>query len=201
MSSKLDFEYKNLFEAKIIVGKTFKLIKLNSKSEEDANFVIGLRSRKLNNFLKESSSSVKDQMNYFDNYQLEFDKGTEIYYKIWDISKNTYNGIVRITELNEIEKFCYESMVVKEGISPVVPTDVVLSIYHIGFEKLGKGLCGPFPVSKNNVRVLQWHKKIGMTEIVDEDREYLYLEISSNNYFAAVGKYKELGLGFVSYTT
>ena len=54
------------------------------------------------------------------------------------LSKNTFNGIVRLTELNKTNKFCYESMVVKENISPVVPTDVVLAIYTIGFEKLFK---------------------------------------------------------------
>ena len=199
MSSKFNIEHKKLFETKYVAGKTFNLVKINSNSEEDATFVIALRNRKLNNYLRTSSISLSQQMNYFKNYQLEYDEGEQIYYKIFDVSKNSFNGIVRFTELNKVGKFCYESMVVKEDISPVVPTDVVLSIYKIGFEKLGKKICGPFPVSKKNTRVLKWHKKIGMTEIINEDNEYFYLEISSKNYFNNVQKYNKLGLGLVSY--
>ena len=199
MSSKFNIEHKKLFETKYVAGKTFNLVKINSNSEEDATFVIALRNRKLNNYLRTSSISLSQQMNYFKNYQLEYDEGEQIYYKIFDVSKNSFNGIVRFTELNKVGKFCYESMVVKEDISPVVPTDVVLSIYKIGFEKLGKKICGPFPVSKKNTRVLKWHKKIGMTEIINEDNEYFYLEISSKNYFNNIQKYNKLGLGLVSY--
>ena len=199
MSSKFELEHKKLFEAKYLVGKTFRLALIDPNSEQDASFVIELRNRKLNNYLRVSNITLNDQMNYFRKYQLDFERGEQIYYKIFDVSNNTFNGIVRFTELNKVGKFCYESMVVKEDISPVVPTDVVLSIYKIGFEKLGKKICGPFPVSKKNTRVLKWHKKIGMTEIINEDNEYFYLEISSKNYFNNIQKYNKLGLGLVSY--
>lgn len=199
MVSKLDIEHKKLFEAKFVVGKTFKLVKININSKQDAAFIIALRNRKLNNYLRTSSISLNEQMNYLKNYQLEHDRGEQIYYKIFDISKNTFNGIVRFTELNKVGKFCYESMVVKEDVSPVLPTDVVLAIYKIGFENLDKRICGPFPVSKKNTRVLKWHEKIGMTEIINEDHEYFYLEISSNNYFNKIKKYNKLGLGLVSF--
>jgi hypothetical protein len=199
MSSKFELEHKKLLKAEFIVGKTFKLVMINPDCEQDANFVIELRNRKLNNYLRTSNISLNDQMNYFKKYQLDFERGEQIYYKIFDVSRNTFNGIVRLTELNKKNKFCYESMVVKENISPVVPTDVVLAIYTIGFKRLFKKSCGPFPVSKKNIRVLDWHKKIGMTEIINEDNEYFYLEISSKNYFNNIEKYKKLGLGFVSY--
>ena len=200
MSFNFKLEHKKLFMSKTITGKTFKLTKLNSKSEDDANFIINLRNRKLNNFLKISSNSLQDQMKYLTNYQLKFDRGEEIYYKIFDISKNTYNGVVRFTELNGTEKFGYESMVVKEEISPLVPTDVVLAIYSIGFEKLGKESCGPFTVTKKNIRVLKWHEKIGMTEIVNKDENYFYLEVSSKNFFRTIGKFNRIGLGFANYS-
>ena len=199
MSSKFELEHKKLFKAEFVVGKTFRLVMINPDCEQDANFVIELRNRKLNNYLSTSNISLNDQMNYFKKYKLDFERGEQIYYKIFDISKNTFNGIVRLTELNKINKFCYESMVAKENISPLVPTDVVLAIYTIGFEKLFKKNCGPFPVIKKNIRVLDWHKKIGMTEIINEDNEYFYLEISSENYFNNIEKYKKLGLGLVSY--
>lgn len=199
MSSKFELEHKKLFEAKYLVGKTFRLALIDPNSEQDASFVIELRNRKLNNYLRVSNITLNDQMNYFRKYQLDFERGEQIYYKIFDVSNNTFNGIVRFTELNKVGKFCYESMVVKEDISPVVPTDVVLSIYKIGFEKLDKKICGPFPVSKKNTRVLKWHKKLGMTEVINEDNEYFYLEISSKNYFNNVQKYNKLGLGLVSY--
>lgn len=199
MSSKFELEHKKLFEAKYLVGKTFRLALIDPNSEQDASFVIELRNRKLNNYLRVSNITLNDQMNYFRKYQLDFERGEQIYYKIFDVSNNTFNGIVRFTELNKVGKFCYESMVVKEDISPVVPTDVVLSIYKIGFEKLDKKICGPFPVSKKNTRVLKWHKKLGMTEVINEDNEYFYLEISSKNYFNNIQKYNKLGLGLVSY--
>ena len=148
MSSKFELEHKKLFEAKHIIGKTFRLALIDPNSEQDASFVIELRNRKLNNYLRVSNITLNDQMNYFRKYQLDFERGEQIYYKIFDASKNTFNGIVRLTELNKVNKFCYESMVVKEDISPMVPTDVVLALYTIGFEKLCKENCGPFPVSK-----------------------------------------------------
>jgi hypothetical protein len=199
MDSKLNLEHNKLFESKTIIGKTFKLTKINPKSIEDAKLIIDLRNRKLNNFLKIGSSSLQDQMNYLSNYKLGFDRGEQIYFKILDIHKNTYDGVVRITELNEIDKFGWESMVVREDISPAVPTDVMLAIYNIGFEKLERKSCGPWEVSKENSRVLQWHKKIGMTEITNEDEEYFYLKVTSKNYFKNIKKYSKFGLGFVSY--
>jgi len=199
MSSKFELEHKKLFEAKHIIGKTFRLALIDPNSEQDASFVIELRNRKLNNYLRVSNITLNDQMNYFRKYQLDFERGEQIYYKIFDASKNTFNGIVRLTELNKVNKFCYESMVVKEDISPMVPTDVVLALYTIGFEKLCKENCGPFPVSKKNNRVLRWHEKLGMTEIISEDKEYFYLEIPSKNYFNNIQKYNKLGLGIVSY--
>ena len=201
MTNKLELEHKKLFKSKSIIGKTFKLTKINPRSEEDAGFIIGLRNRKLNNYLKISPNSLEDQMNYLYNYQLEFSRGEQIYFKIFDRSKNIFNGVVRITDLNVKDKFSYESMVVKEEISPIVPTDVLLAIHNIGFKKLDKLSCGPFQVSKKNIRVLQWHERIGMTRIVNEDNEYFYLEVSSENYFIAFEKYNKIGLGRVSYET
>ena len=90
MSSKFNIEHKKLFETKYVAGKTFNLVKINSNSEEDASFVIALRNRKLNNYLRTSSISLSQQMNYFKNYQLEYDEGEQIYYKIFDVSKNSF---------------------------------------------------------------------------------------------------------------
>jgi hypothetical protein len=199
MYNKLWLEHNKLFESKTIIGKTFKLTKINPTSIEDAKLIIDLRNRKLNNFLKIGSSSLQDQMNYLSNYKLEFDRQEQIYFKIFDITKNIYNGVVRITELNEIDKFGWESMVVKEDISPVVPTDVMLAIYNIGFEKLERKSCGPWQVSKKHSRVLQWHKTVGMTEINSEDEEYFYLKVTSKNYFKNIKKYSKIGLGIVRY--
>ena len=42
-------------------------------------------------------------------------------------------------------------------------------------------------------------KKLEMTEIINEDHEYFYLEISSKNYFNKIKKYNKLGLGLVSF--
>ena len=192
-------EKEELFGANFIVGRTFKLVKIDSTCEDDANFIIDLRSRKLNNYLKTGSNSLRDQMKYLQRYQIEFERGEQIYFKILDVPKNIYSGVVRITELNELDSFGYESMVVREDVSPVLPTDVVLSIYTIGFEKLLRKRCGPFQVAKKNHRVLKWHEKIGMTEITNEDDVYYYLEVSSAKYFSMIAKYKKIGLGHVSF--
>ena len=105
MISKFELEHKKLFEAEFVVGKTFRLVKINPDCEQDASFVIELRNRKLNNYLRASNISLNDQMNYFKKYQLDFGRGEQIYFKIFDISKNTFNGIVRLTELNKTSKF------------------------------------------------------------------------------------------------
>ena len=199
MSFNEVLEKKKLLQAENIIGSSFKLIKVNPLCEDDAKFIINLRNREFNNFLKESSSSLKDQLDYLQKYNTRYENGEEIYFKIFDIAQQIYNGVVRITELNNIDSFGWESMVVKEDITPVVPTDVMLAIYSIGFERLRRKSCGPWEVSKDNVRVLKWHEKLGMTKIVNEDAQYFYLSVKDESYFSQIEKYNKIGIGFANY--
>lgn len=201
MDSKLKIALKQLFESQTILGNTFNLTKINPESVEDANFIISLRNRKSNNYLKSSSGSLKDQIEYLRKYKLEFERREQIYFKIFDKSKNCYNGLVRITELNKKKNFGWESMVVSEDVTPALPTDVMFSIFNIGFEKLERETCGPWSVNKESTRVLLWHKKIGMSEILDEDEKYFYLSVHSKNYFRYIDKYKNIGFGSTRFLT
>jgi hypothetical protein len=195
MSSKLDLELKKLFESQTIAGNTFNLEQINFESIEDAKLILDLRSRKSNNYLKSGSTSLQDQIEYLRKYQSEFERREQIYFKIFDKSKNSFNGLVRITELNKKNKFGWESMVVSEDVTPALPTDVMLSIFNIGFEKLEKQTCGPWVVTKENARVLLWHKKIGMSKICAEDENCFYLSVNSTDYFKHIDKYKTIGFG------
>jgi hypothetical protein len=190
---------EQLLQSTKIVGKSFHFERINPESEDDAELVINLRNRELNNFLKSSTLTVLNQLDYFKRYKLNFLAKKEIYLKIFDYQKLKFNGVVRITELDSIKKFGWESLVLEEDASPILATDVMLSIFAIGFQHLKRDCCGPWEVSKQHKRVMMWHKKIGMAEVVNENQDYYYVQVNYENYKNYAPKWESIGIGLPSF--
>lgn len=168
------------------------------RSEHDAQLIINLRSRKHGNFLKSGSNSVVDQLNYLKEYQKRFAAGQEIYFKIWDKSKNAFEGVVRLTELNSGSKYNWESLVVSENCSPMVPIDVMLATYQFGFEYLDKKVCGPWAVDRRHERMMKIHQFISMYNHSNSkplDENYHWIEVKRDAYMKRINRFRAMGFG------
>jgi hypothetical protein len=167
-------------------------------SENDAQLIINLRSRKHGNFLKSGSHSVVDQLTYLKDYKKRFEAGEEIYFKIWDKSKNAFEGVVRLTELTSGSKYNWESLVVSETCTPMVPIDVMLAAYQFGFEYLNKKVCGPWAVDRRHERMMRIHKYIGMYNHSNSrplDENYHWIEVKRDAYMKTVNRFRAMGFG------
>lgn len=171
---------------------------VDATSKADAKLILDLRARKRGNFLKAGGGSVADQLAYLQLYQHRFNAGEEIYFKIWDKVKASYEGVVRFTELNSGGKFNWESLVVSETCSPMVPIDVMLATYQFGFEYFNKTVCGPWAVDRRHEQMMKIHDFIGMynhSEDKSADQQYFWIEVKRQAYEEKVGRFQAMGLG------
>lgn len=171
---------------------------IDPSAEFDAQLILDLRSRKRGNFLKTGGESVDKQMAYLRQYKMRFEANEEIYFKIWDKSREAYQGVVRFTELSSGGKFNWESFVVYENCSPMMPIDVMLSTYQFGFEFFNKQVCGPWQVDRRHNQMMRIHEFIGMYNYSDcnaEDESYFWIEVNLKPYLDKIVRFKKMGLG------
>ena len=72
------------------------LVPIQPDSIEDAKLIVDIRSRKKGSFLKETSDNHLEQVRFLDSYRLRNIQHDEIYFKVFDITKEhstTYNWI------------------------------------------------------------------------------------------------------------
>ena len=150
MYLKPSAKLEKLFNSPKLFSKFVHLKKIKFDSKSDADLIVKLRGRSKRNHLKAGASNISDQLRYLENYNSNFLEKKEIYYKVFDKNKNSYNGLVRITELNNKKKFNWESLVFAEGCTPMAPIDAMMCIYTIGFDFLDKDICGPWAVDKEH---------------------------------------------------
>ena len=86
-------------------------------------------------------------------------------------------------------------MVFKENASQFIATDLMLSIFKIGFDDLLKEVCGPWEVKKKSKGILNWHISIGMSEIIYEDEYNYHLSVNKNRYTKKIKKFNQMSLG------
>lgn len=173
-----------------------QFIILKEICETDLQDIIDLRQFKSNNYLTPISASIEAQKAYYYGYQRKRSENSEIYYKILD--KNdpvSMVGLVRLTEINHPNKFSWESLIVADGTPPFISLDAMMTIYRIGFEKLGRDICGPWtiPVNAKNVRSL--HEKVGMAQEVQRDENYFYMVVTKENFKRRYDFFRKIGYG------
>ena len=164
------FKINKLFETKIIKGEYAHLHQIKI---QDASLIYKLRFRKKNNYLHKTSGNIEDQKKYLKAYFKKFEKQEEIYYKVFDVKKSNFMGVLRLTELNSKTVFNWESAVFDEESSPNLFIDSMLMVYRIGFEYLERDQCGPWKVKKDFDSMMKIHDLIKMAKSIKIGRAHV----------------------------
>ncbi len=175
-----------------------KNTKLEPLVRADIEFVFDIRTSSRTQYMNQISSNIDDQYAYFDSYMRRFDNGTEIYYKIIDKSQNQRVGVVRLTEIESSETFCWESLVTVSGTRAVVAIDTFCLIYHAGFNILERLTCSPFAVPKELGRVIRLHETMGMADRVGEIGENWLFQVMQPRYKNGIERLHRMGFGIAS---
>ena len=135
----------------------------------DAKFIYNLRTNKKNNFLNPISENLEDQKIFINNYLEEFDKGNEIYYKLFEKKNFNKVGLVRITNLkNEKKRIGWESLIISDNALSTTGLDVIFSIYTLAFKILKRDFLGPWLVKKENKAMMKIHKFMDIVTILEK---------------------------------
>jgi hypothetical protein len=168
--------------------------------KEDSEPIINLRMQRPNNHLKILDGSVDSQNNYYERYLFLRNDGSEIYYKIFEKSqRKEIAGLVRVTELQNLDRFSWESLIFAERAPPHLILDAIVSVYKIGFEILNRQICGPWGIPLGAEKIYRLHKKIGIAEEVSRDSEYISMKASREGYQARRDFFSKLGYGQIKF--
>ena len=179
------------------VTTNFSLLK--EIAEEDLIEVINIRTNHSNSVLSPISHSLQDQVNYYEKYrECKYIDG-EIYYSIFNLAdQKNIIGFVRITQLVDLENFCWESFILKNGVAPHFAYDIMMAIFSIGFDYFNKEKCGPWRVPSAASNIMEFHRFAGMAEKVNSDDQYHYLHVTKQAYLNKIGFFRSRKLGVIN---
>lgn len=158
----------------------------------DAQLIFDLRTKRNNSFLKKTNGTLEEQKKYLESYLKDWNKKEQIYYKIFDTKKQKFSGVLRLTEINNTTNFNWQSFVVFEGTTPNTPIDAMLMVYRIGFEYLGRTICGPWEVDREFTKMIKIHTLLNMARVVDNNEKYFFYAVNSKDYFNNISKYLKM---------
>ena len=185
----------DLFQTVPIKGN---FVHLYHVGKEDAEFILKLRTEdRKDNFLMKTDNNLESQQDYINKYLEKFKQQEEIYFKIFDVKKGQFSGVVRLTDIQSSKYFGWESAVLDKSSSPNLFIDLMLIIYKVGFDILARETCGPWKVKKEFKKMMKIHKIIGMTEVLKEDNNFYELIVKKENYTQKIDYYNKRGLGCI----
>lgn len=167
-----------------------KSIKLRFVEEEDAEFVLMLRTdQNKNKYLSQIGSALSDQRIWLRSYKLREKSDLEYYYVICD-NNNEKLGLIRMYDFKgKKQSFCWGSWVLTQNSPFVAGIESAITIYEIGFD-----ICrfqeSHFDVRKDNVKVLKFHRNFGAKQIGEDDLNF-YFNFTVDNYESVKPKYSK----------
>lgn len=168
---------------------TSKTIKMRFVEESDAEFILKLRlDRKYNQFLSQVNADLKSQKNWIKKYK-EDEKNKKQFYFIIERLDGTPCGTVRVYDLKE-KSFCWGSWILNEDKTRYSAIESALMVYDFGFNTLNYD-ASHFDVMKENIKVINFHKKFGAKEVGDDDSNY-YFHISKDSVNKSKNKFKAI---------
>ncbi len=165
-----------------------KNINLELVQLEDAEFIYKLRTdENKSRFLSKISGTVKDQEEWIKKYKEREKQGIEYYFIIK--SKNGEKlGTVRLYDFKG-DSFCWGSWIIKENAPKFAAIESALQVYEFAFYKLGFKR-SHFDVRKQNIKVVNFHKKFGAKIVREDDLNY-YFEFSKEDYEKIKPRYRK----------
>lgn len=165
----------------IISGKN---INLRYVKTNDADFILSIRlDENLNKHISQVENSLEGQIQYIKKCQNQED----VHYFIIEDKKNSKLGAVRIYDVLD-NSFCWGSWIIIPSAHKFTAIESALLIYEFAFYQL-KFEQSHFDVRKNNVRVVDFHKRMG-AKIVREDELNYYFIYKKEDYENIKPKYK-----------
>ena len=155
-----------------------KTIKLRLIEEDDAEFVLSLRTDdKYNKFISSVSPDVEAQKKWIKSYK-DDEINKKQFYFIIERREGVRCGTVRVYDLNE-KSFCCGSWILNEDKTRYAALESAVLVYDFGFNELGYSM-SHFDVMKGNEKVISFHEKMGARR-TGEDTENIFFIIDKEN--------------------
>jgi len=163
----------------------------------DAKFTYDLRTQNGGKFLNNIGPNVESQRLYLEKYMVNYNLKKEIYFKMLDSKINKFVGVTRFCELDNDYKFGFESGIMLENCSPNIYIDAMFMCFKMGFDLLGRKFSGPWLVDSENIRMINFHQRIGIAKLVKKDKFFHTFEAHSSDYFSNVKRFEKLNFGLI----
>jgi RimJ/RimL family protein N-acetyltransferase len=149
----------------------------------DAEFILNLRTNPTKNrFLSQTVDDVSLQRSFIQRYQLSL---TDYYFVICNWQREAL-GTVRIYDIQG-DSFCWGSWILSEKATATAAIESALLLYDFAFYSLHYSE-SHFDVRKENLRVVDFHKRFG-AKIIREDDLNFYFNYSLGDYASTREKY------------
>jgi len=169
----------------MIIESTY--INLRSVQIEDATFIFNLRSLDYKTkFLSKITGDVQTQRLWIKKYKTRESLGEEFYFIIESKDHNKL-GLVRVYDFQD-DSFSWGSWITIKNAPFYTAIASALQVYEFGFYRLNFKK-SHFFVSKENDKVLSFHKKFGAT-IVKVTKDEYELTIDKERYIQTKQIYK-----------
>ncbi|WP_313507045.1 GNAT family N-acetyltransferase [Stutzerimonas nitrititolerans] len=165
-----------------LINMEARTIRLRLVEISDAAFILKLRQdERYNRFLSQVNNDIDAQVSWIERYKNEEAKGSQ-YYFIIERLDGTPCGTVRVYDRQE-NSFSWGSWILNEDKTRYAALESAFLIYRFGFDILGYKQ-SHFEVMKGNDGVVSFHKKMGATE-VGQDEVNFYFNIEKSAVEAA----------------
>ncbi|QXB22135.1 GNAT family N-acetyltransferase [Lelliottia amnigena] len=152
-----------------------RTIEFRLVEESDANFIYDLRVNKYyNKHLSKMTGDISGQREWIKSYKIRELTNDEFYFIIIRSDNKERIGTVRLYDfIEEKNSFCWGSWILNQDKTASSAIESALLVYKVAFQELGFERCH-FDVRKDNLKVIQFHQKLG-AEIVDSnDIDYFF---------------------------
>lgn len=150
----------------------------------DAEFIVSLRTDpEKGKHLSVTSSDVEQQSRFISTYR---ESRTDFYFIISDWEWNRL-GTIRIYDIQG-NSFCWGSWILTAAAPPHAAIESALLVYDYAFFSLHYSQ-SHFDVRKENVRVVDFHKRFGAV-IIAEDQQNYYFKYDISAYIETRQKYR-----------
>lgn len=156
----------------------------------DAEFTYNLRNNDPRHLLEPIQGTVANQRDYIIRSRANPDE------TMWIVSHNSAPvGMVRWTELNNPERFGWESLLISPKAPPSVGIDVIVTSLSYAFRCAQRPVLGPWRVPHWNVQMQRIHERMGFAKVVDSDKEHLWYAVTREWFDDAFDKWHARGFG------
>jgi len=175
------------------------IVTLRPMTRDDVPLVYRLRHSMRGQWLNPTSLDIQEQYRYFENYQIRYSEGHEIYFVIQERQTSRDVGVTRVTNLRTSGRFGWEGLIIDSSAVPGAAIDTTLTVYSFGFLGLSKEVCGPWKVLKRHSRVNALHSRMGIADCVGEESDFYVYEVYSNRFISSIAKYNRQGFANIDW--